>query len=433
MNFISKAKLNSSFLSSDEIIQRETVFSQAMMSDTTFAANFRDWFSFYDKNKDNMHIYKVKEGWADAVGASLEHVYSEMYRYLGDLFDKKTAAELYDMFPMPGVPRDTVMKFIDYAKYTYWENHRKIGSRFDFAINPNGDLFIYELNADTPSMLFESMNVQNLMAEHLGDTDAQFNEIWEKSKETSLVPRDSVTAVCAFNAEGEDFGTTEAIAQLMENSGGAVFLTTIHDLAFDPMEQNRSPFFLHSMPHLELDNIYTMLPWEEMIYGGMNILNNWDVWKDKVRFFEPAWAWFLSHKALLAHMSEGHVQSEVGHSWDGQTSVVAFYSASGVPGSYNLKEGIVSKPMIGRKSSAINIRQEVDGKKVDVSSADQTYKDGPYVYQPLRPTLKFEDGTRAMGTMWMYGGEAACLSFREFDGDILENQNERVIMHQLVK
>lgn len=432
MDFLKKYKLPFPFLSSDEIIKSETVFSQAMMSDATFAKNFREWFSFYDQNKDKMHIYDVDGGWAAAMALALEKVYAHLEFTMAQLFESKSAEELYDMFPMPGVPKAKVLKFIDYARYTYWNNHRKIGSRFDYAISPGGDLFVYELNADTPSMLFESMNVQNLMADALGDTEAQFNEIWEMSKGDPSVRRDSVTAVCAYNAEGEDFGTVESIAQLMENAGGAVYLTTINDLAFDPKETERSPFFLHCMPHLELDNIYAMLPWEEMIHGGMDIIDNWEVWKDKVRFFEPAWAWFLSHKGLFTYMSEGQTLEFKGHDMDTGETVSAYVSASGTPQAYDLKEGIVSKPALGRKSSAIRIHQETDGKKTMVQSADKTYEEGPYVYQPLRPTFKNEDGTRVMGTMWMYGSTAACMSFREFDGAILENVNERVIMHRLV-
>lgn len=87
----------------------------------------------------------------------------------------------------------------------------------------------------------------------------------------------------------------------------------------------------------------------------------------------------------------------------------------------------VVKPAVGRKSSGIEIQQNGQS----VKSTDQTYAGGPVVYQPYRPTIKI-DGARVMGCMWMYGRQSACLAFREFDSDILELDNERVIMHELV-
>lgn len=432
MTFIRKKPLATPFLSLDEIISRETEFSQAMMTEPGFKQNFYEWFEFYHKNQNNMHVYEVNSEWTERVADGMEN----FYRILIDHLEKQfglSDEQILAKFPMPGVENDVALEFICYARWTWNQGHRKIGSRFDFAIAENGDVFVYEINADTPSMLFESMNVQNLMSEHLGDTQAQWNEMWEMSKDDPFVNRDSVTAIIGYNAHGEDFGSTESIAQLAAHAGGAVYLSTVNDLQYDygTVEKSqtceRNPFYLGCLPHVDLDNIYLMLPWEEMCLSNPGAIKDWVKWCNTVRFFEPAWAWLLSHKALFASLTEEGVWNASHSAWSGKAIEVAtasYLSADQVP---NPEEGVVAKPMIGRKSSAVTITQ---GSTV-VSSHDKTYEDGPMVYQPYRPTIKV-DGNRAMGTMWMYGGSSACLSFREFDGDILENSNERVIMHQLV-
>lgn len=427
--FIRKKMLTTPFLSVQEIVERETVFSQAMMNDPVFSKNFYEWFEFYHKNQDKMHIYQVDASWAENTASCIEQLDHAMRTHLGVLFDQHSSEELLKMFPMPDVDQEAALKFIDYARWTWNRGHHNIGARFDFAISPDGNLFIYEVNADTPSMLFESMNVQNLMAEHLGDTHAQFNEMWEWSQNDPFVARDSVTGVFGYNAEGEDFGSTESISQIAANAGGAVYLSTITDLVYDhetvgkSVKVARNPFYMSCMPHLELDNIYLMLPWEEMVDSNPQAIKDWCKWCDTVRFFEPAWAWIMSHKAFFASMTS---DTDCPTTFKHGGVVLDVESYLNPPNALHT-DGYVSKPMIGRKSSGVAITQG----STTVKSMDQTYSNGPKVYQPYRPTITI-DGARAMGTMWMYGSKAACLSFREFDGAILENHNERVIMHELV-
>jgi glutathionylspermidine synthase len=329
--FIAKKKLTQPFLTVQEIADRETVFLQAMLQDPLFKRNFLEWFEFYDKNRENMHIYSVKRKWAEDIGQLLTGLTTELHRFVKEVLQRHSPEELFQLYPMPGVSQERFIEFAKYAKWTAEQNHRNIGSRYDFAINPSGNIFIYEINADTPSMLFESMNLQNLMSEHLGNTEAQFNENWEK-------------------------------------------------------------------------------------------------WCEYVNFFEPAWAWFLSHKFLLADFCAEHgYRFEI----EGIEQIVHIDSSRNPYSSMNY----VSKPVVGRKSSDVSLHHAdsiVPGdRRPFLTSKNTTYSHVPMVYQPLRETIKI-DGASAMGCMWTYGASSACLSFREFDGLILEVDNERVIIHELV-
>jgi len=426
--FIAKKKLTQPFLTAQEIADRETVFLQAMLQDPLFKRNFLEWFEFYDKNRENMHIYSVKRKWAEDIGQLLTGLTTELHRFVKEVLQRHSPEELFQLYPMPGVSQERFVEFAKYAKWTAEQNHRNIGSRYDFAINPSGNIFIYEINADTPSMLFESMNLQNLMSEHLGNTEAQFNEIWEMSKDNPFVGPDEIVAIVTHDKSGEDFGSVESIAQLAENGNGTVLFSTLDDLMFDPEEEHRSPFFLKSIPETELDSLYVMLPWEEMLESEMKIIENWEKWCEYVNFFEPAWAWFLSHKFLLADFCAEHgYRFEI----EGIEQIVHIDSSRNPYSSMNY----VSKPVVGRKSSDVSLHHAdsiVPGdRRPFLTSKNTTYSHVPMVYQPLRETIKI-DGASAMGCMWTYGASSACLSFREFDGLILEVDNERVIMHELV-
>ena len=423
-NFIKRKNLTTPFLTVDEIVQKETVYSQAFMEDPLFKKNFYEWFEFYDKNRNNMHIYQVNVEWANKIGDMLGLLSVKLKSHLGHLFDEHTDEEMLTLFPMPNVPKQDALNFVAYARHTYEDGHVNIGARYDFGIAEDGSIFIYEINADTQSMLFESMNLQNLMAEHLGDTDAQFNEIWNMVEDRPFMVPGTHMAIIAHDKSNEDFGTTESIAQLAERSGGLVTLSMIDDLQYDPnpADANRNPFFLKSCPDADFKYIYVMLPWEEMVLSNPKAFEQWRSWTHTVDFFEPAWAWFISHKAFLADFCDNkeYALHELGKP---DPSPSLYVHSSTVP----LGPEQVVKPAIGRKSSGIEIQQNGQS----VKSSDQTYAGGPVVYQPYRPTIKI-DGVRVMGCMWMYGRQSACLAFREFDGDILELDNERVIMHELV-
>lgn len=419
--FIKKTKLTRPFLSVEEIANKETVFLQAMLQDKLFKENFYSWFEFYDKNRQNMHVFSVNKDWAEKVGEVLTRLTSDLHDFVEEVLELSNE-ELFKNYPMPGVSKERYYQFADYARWTYERRHRTIGSRYDFAIKEDGSIFIYEINADTPSMLFESMNLQNLMAEHLGNKEAQFNEIWGMCGENPFVGPNETIAVITHDKTGEDFGTVESIAQLAELGQGTVLFSSLDDLMFDPLEKNRSPFFLKSIPETEIDNLYVMLPWEEMLQSEMDVMSNWQDWCEYVNFFSPAWAWFLSHKFLLADFS-----AEMGDviKFDVDLPTVFISSSRTAPEFIDY----VSKPVVGRKSSAVTIHKAATGDTV--KSKDNTYGDVPMVYQPLQETIKI-DGASVMGCMWTYDQSAACLGFREFDGAILENENERVIMHQLV-
>lgn len=425
--FIKKAILQVPFLTVDEIFDREMPFIAAFSQDPVFRGNIHTWMEFYGRKQDALPFYQVDAQWGERLRQGLTLFMGQMRGALQNLFDTSTDEELMAMFPMPGVEPAVNLAFMQYARYTFAKDHPAFGGRFDLQVDPNtGKAFIYEFNGDTPAMLFESMNLQNLFAVVNEDEEAQLNDMWVKTEERGLVDSSSKVAVVVNTNWPEDLGTSEAIAQLLEQSGAQVFLADMTMFQFDSAgDPDRNPFFLTSVPSTDLTHVHIMLPWEEMVQSNPQAISRWREWGDKVRFFEPAWRWFMSHKKFLTLpelQTYGLARSHA--NWaDYQLEHVTLIETPSVA-----EGGYVAKPQLGRQSASVVVHRPG---QAPVTSRNDNYVDYPVVYQPYKAPGQIE-GANFIACMWMAGEEAASLAFREFDGQILDLENERVILHELV-
>lgn len=431
--FIKKAILEVPFLSVDQIFDQEMPFIAAFSADPTFRANIHTWMDFYARSQDALPFYQVEAYRAEVIRQGMTLFMGQMRGALQDLFDRNTDEELAEMFPIPEVTKEVTLAFIAYARYTYAKDHPAFGGRFDFSVDPNtGKVFIYEFNGDTPAMLFESMNLQNLFAAVNEDEEAQLNEMWTTTEGRKLVDENSKVAVVVNTNWPEDLGTSEAIAQLLENSGAQVFLADMTMFQFDSAgDPDRCPFFLTSVPEEDLTHIHIMLPWEEMAQSNPQAILRWREWGDKVKFMEPAWRWIMSHKKFLTLPQLQTYGLRKSHAnWDEYGIEHVTLIAPPATGMTRY----VEKPQLGRQSASVKIIDAtlVVGNAPSVTaSRNDNYEGTPMVYQPYVAPGQI-DGANFIGCLWMAGDVGASLAFREFDDKILDLENERVILHELV-
>lgn len=323
------------------------------------------------------HLRRMIEASEQIYGAlvdSLSYLFTEYYSQIPELFQ---------------LDSDQYADFIAYARHTYENNHEALYGRFDVIYDATGDHQpkIIEFNGDTPVMLFESTVIQNLVAKRAGREMDQCNYYHENlvgSLKRLRLRGKKVLCLSNFQAI-EDTLTAETLFHCLNDSGEcSVSLQPLEKLRYEPLfiNEGRSPFTVDGSP---FDAIFMLHPWEEMLEASPDILREWRTWTSYVRFFEPAWRWFISNKSSMAWLHR--LLKEQPHSgwanlygdairkhlpktylYEGEQSCESYFGGS----------GCFIKPTIGRLSSNIRYLNPVVGQDY---RTDGPYEDSPCVVQ----------------------------------------------------
>lgn len=262
-----------------------------------FQTNNSDKMPFYVFNKNEVeNISNVSEKVYDALCNAVDYLTSypdEIEKYFGQEFCKK--------YP----------EFLKYAIWTYNNNHNAIYGRFDMAFNPQtGSISgVYEFNGNTPVMLFESTVLENWLVtsinEMFGTQYDQHNQYYYNTingvKKLILKNKKSINVGILYHSNYiEDSATSETVYNLFDSIEGInAYIDDINNIEYhsDYLEKcMKSPFVISGV---EIDYLFVLHPWEEIVESCYdNIICKWQEWKDHIKFFEPAWRWFVSNKGI---------------------------------------------------------------------------------------------------------------------------------------
>lgn len=316
--------------------------------------------------------------------------------------------------------------FIKYARASFNANDRAIFGRYDLALDKNGRMVgAYEFNGDTPVMLFESVNLQNLISNDIYESHAQLNNWWHDTQEAfGNIKGKTVAVACELSAV-EDLSTCETIVQVMEAVGAKPYLCVVTELNHDLLHLEK-PFEITNV-HERPDIVFILLPWEEMLESGFDILANWESWHNNVKFLEPAWRWFMSNKGFMAYLTyllenDATFKDE----WSHVKHIPSYLDSNGM-------SEYVRKPKIGRLGQNVRmVRGETE------SGTDGMYDDETCVYQAIVPTVGMPeisddgDSRSLLGTAWVANGGISTIAFRVFGGEVTNYNDEQWIAHRVV-
>lgn len=419
----------------DELIATELPFCQTLYNHhPVLHPDIQECFSFYIDNQHQLPIYCLSEKSADFIQEQLSQYYLMLKEALKYAFELPLE-QLRPWFHCSAAEDMGFASFVDFAKVTFQDQARQssaltpsstsIYGRMDAAIDPETGqvLGVYELNGDTPVMLFESINLQNLIATELGQPDNQANDWWfETQTRLQRFAGKTVAVVCDVGYI-EDCTTSETIAQAFEAIGAHVYFTTVESLNHTLLDIEK-PFRLDGVSSPP-DAVFILLPWEEMWSSGRDVLAHWQHWYKNVSFFEPAWRWFMSHKGLLAWASYLYTEDrDFAQRW---AHVPHLHSELSPDYFITNQLDYVIKPVIGRLSQNISIVQN----NQLVSTTAGHYGHEPMIYQLYCPPHQVADRPNMIVGGWLAGDTVATLCFREFDGAVLDLKNERFIAHLL--
>lgn len=422
-------------LNVENIIKEELPFCEALYNHhQRLHHDIQDWLSFFIQNQPQLPIYVIQADTADNLQEQLSEYYLMLKAALEQAFELPLE-QLRTWFDCSAAHDVGFATFVDYAKTTFaiQQHHpysltpvaKSCYGRLDAVVDPiSGELLgVYELNGDTPVMLFESINLQNLIATVLEQTENQANDWWFAAQEQLRAYANKTVAVVCDVSFIEDATTSETIAQLFEAVGAQVYFTTINSLNHTLLDIEH-PFRIDGIESPP-QAIFMLLPWEEMWTSGREILIHWEQWYKNVQFFEPAWRWFMSHKGLLAWCSYLLEHDEqFAQDWQHVPHLYTSFSPD-----YFIEHDLdyVCKPTVGRLSQNISI---IQNNQITHQTVGE-YSNEPMIYQLYCSPQQISDRPNFIIGGWLAGDEVATLCFREFDGVVLDLQNERFIAHLL--
>lgn len=423
----------------NKVMKEELPMTQYLYSEREdLAKDLSLYLEFPVNNQNEMPFYSLRARSAEKIAKTYNSVYEMLIEAVEKLFKEKDEV-IYKFFGSDFLKKHPY--FIDYAKYTFKKKHPALYGRFDSAINPYNDevAAIYEFNGDTPVMLFESVLLQNRFTNEVtGSSDAQFNEYYIYLKEfaENMKIKQGFAVICDTNFI-EDTATCETFAQIF-NDVSHCFFEDIEHLDYDEYEARHnggSPFFIGDDP---VSDIFLLKPWEEMLEGQINFFKNWNKWKDDVKFYEPAWRWFIANKGIWAYVTHLLEDKKYDNFYFKYKDLPILETYMTPDKFIKNNQKYVAKPIIGRLSMNIKIVDPREGVEFE---SEGGYSDTECIYQLYHAPYKVEGRNNFIACCWMApvlneNGETNTLysepttfCIREFDKPVLDIMNERFIPH----
>lgn len=389
-------------------------------------------YKFHLDNQRAMPFYVLNQKAVEHIHDVSDRAYRVMVKALEWAFANREEAMPY--FNCEMLRSKAGRAFFDYAAWTFSKTNplgMSLYSRFDLAFDPVKDQVtgIYELNGDTPTMLFESTVLQShLLTQHY-DLEWQSNDWWFNIGDSLTGKRldaSNKVGVVFDGSYSDDSATCEIIAAALEEHVNTM-MVDITALQYEDL-QPQKPFYAYDQ---QLDGMFVLVPWETMVMEHPKMIFDWDRWCNNVAVWEPAWKWFLSNKGLMALITDLSSRGKL--DTEGLPFLYTSLSELAVEGT-----AYVEKPKVGRMSKNITIYSTCGR---EVQRTDGEYATEEPVYQKYCEPGRINGDRNFIIGSWMAGvadqelGHRAIssgIAIREFAGAACGWDDENFIPHVVI-
>jgi glutathionylspermidine synthase len=340
---------------------------------------------------DESACYSLSPGEVEQI----EQVTSELWELCLEAVQFVIDEKMYDQFRIPRA-------FVPLIEKSWNDDHPSIYGRFDLCLR-DGELKMYEFNADTPTSLFEAGLVQWHWLQDFSPEKDQFNSIHEKLISTwrylqQFMYDAPLHFACVRNSL-EDLTTTEYLRDCAIQAGFDTRQLFMDEIGWDPDRQ-----CFADLEELPIRNIFKLYPWEYMVAEtfGNHIPSD----KNRALWIEPAWKMLLSNKAILPvlwGLNQGHPNLLECH-FD----------------SFGMKS-YVKKPVFSREGANVSLFRNGLLKEQTIGA----YGEEGYIYQELFELPSFQGNHPVIGS-WVIGQEPAGIGIRESSALITDNMSRFV-------
>lgn len=318
-------------------------------------------------------------------------------------------------YPVEFAFNDTAKSLIDNS----WRNNDfHIYGRFDLFIDPDGEVKMYEYNADTPTSLLESAVAQWQWLEEADDIPNrdQFNSIheklvarWEEAKKDLIDPM--LYLFAAKNGPFEDWGNLEYVAETALQGGWEVYLEEIENVGFNSEKKE-----FVDIDENKIEFAFKLYPWEWMMKEEFGEL----ISKTPTNWFEPPWKMLLSNKAILPVLWKRYPEHP--------NLLPSFFENEKT--SVSLQYMFVKKPILGREGANIHLAGTFSDTLLNGSHLAAQYDEDGYIYQKYAPLPQFQGKHPLIGS-WIIGDEPAGIGIRE-DKTIITGNGSHFVPHYFI-
>lgn len=390
-------------------------------------------FQFHIDQQHAMPFYVFNKETADHILDVAARAYRVMVKAVAHAFTHRD--DLLRYFDCAMLRTAEGKAFIEYANWTFNQRNAlgmSLYSRFDMAVNPHTNKVsgIYELNGDTPTMLFESTVLQSELLKQHYDIEQQANEWWfdvEESLGSRKFDRSNRIGVVFDSSYVDDSATCELVAAALEQHSDNVTMIGIKDLGYESLRPTQ-PYEAYG---LTLDGMFVLVPWETMVLEHPQAMFDWERWCTNVAVWEPAWKWFMSNKgifALIDHLGRiGQLDLE------GLPFLKTDLDEQALEG-----YAYVEKPKVGRMAQNVTIYSKCE--RV-LARTDGDYGDDEMVYQEYAEPGRLNGDRNFIVGVWMAGAvhpaaghtaKASGICIREFATDVNGLDDEQFIPHVII-
>ncbi|WP_235299166.1 glutathionylspermidine synthase family protein [Portibacter marinus] len=327
-----------------------------------------------------------------------------------DLFHETTRRIIdladWDKFPFPIAMREMI-------QHSWDRGDIHLLARFDVSGGIMGmPSKIYELNADTPTMLPETIHFQPLFKDEIRRSSfAQFNrlriELLEAFKQVlqNNPHRTPTMLVCSLGYE-EDVLNAKVIVDIAEEAGFEAQYSDLENVVF---EEDGIYLDFEDGSDMRYDYMFKLVPWEFIMYEEpdlMEILHGLQM-DDLLYIMNPAYSALMQSKAVLPYIS-AHFKEE-------------FIAKSSFRQEDFKEEAYVEKVVFGRLGENVKVVDKFGGK---VASNDGDFGNFDKIYQAFSPLYQDDDGDYYQPGIFVVNGRAAAISFRRCDHLIIDDDAE---------
>lgn len=327
-----------------------------------------------------------------------------------DLFQEITERIIdnaeWERFDFPLAMREMIQHSWDYK-------HMHLLSRFDLSGGIDGlPTKIFELNADTPTMLPETVVFQQLFKDQMRRSRlAQFNRIRIDLKAAfkkllSENPTRSNTLLVTSLGYDEDVLNAQVIMEIAKEAG---FEAEYADLELVIFEDDGVYLDFDDGSDQKFDFLFKLVPWEFIMYEEpelLGILRNLQLNGD-LYIINPAYTAIMQSKAILPYLHRN-------------SSADFVLKSSFNPGDFS-GEAFVEKVVFGRLGENITV---IDRFGSEIARNDGDFGQYNKIYQAFAPLYQDEDGDHYQPGIYCVDGNASSISFRRCENIIVDDDSE---------
>lgn len=428
-----------SLTSLTQLIETELPFIKAFYtSSEVFQQDFQRYFQEYHATLPKVEVngvlqydaLRLTHDSAERLVNEAQAYYTQTEGFVKELLLNTPVERLVDLYSTAYLTEAELTLLVNIAKdeLQHYPVPELFYARMDTSVDiQTGALNgVYEINANTPVMLFESTILQHHVFEAIktDDTQDQYNEFF-LTLERDPYLRQKRIAVAVDTRYPEDAITAEIISQLLTYGDNLVYYCDVTQLNHDLRTLN-TPYYVDGVDE-PMDAVFILTPWEDLVRTGKDILSLYK--HSRVQFIQPAWAWFMGHKATQAIM----YQEGLGHT----KGLIPTYTRKTLEDFWETQpETYVKKPVIGRCSDSVMMLNRAQGahQRMGVSVvAGQLgrYSAESQVYQPYVAPDTYQ-GRRIVMCPWFHKGRVVGLAVRTHQEAITSQETELFMPHILV-